>query len=271
MKRIFFFILISLSFSISTYCQYTDKANLVNDKVSLVDNISKSTVFITTSKSLGTGTIFLITSSDTTDLGKAYVITAKHVVSKEMDSLGNIISYFDTVDVWFNLKNGTKESRKYTPELIHISQDYVVLSPIEQKRKFNEYEYLAYSFQDIIRNKDIKVGQDIIVAGFPGGEGTHGKKLTPVCQSGMVAMIDTLNNMAIIDVHINLGNSGCPAYAISESGRVYLLGLVYQYQPSSDRVLRIENKKFIDVPANAGLGRVLLMEKLIKGLNTLRH
>jgi S1-C subfamily serine protease len=241
-----------------------------------IDSLSKSAVYleVPASNKAGTGSLFTIPFSDSSESGTPYIATAKHITEKR---LGNTIQTFDTVVVTLPLPNGSTEKRHYI--VIHREKnlDIAILAPIETLRRFREYDVFSYSSKHIAQKTEIKRGQIVYLIGYPLNLGTK-ININPILQQGIVAQVDSGNNLVLVDIPINPGNSGCPVYILLEDGWLKLLGLAFQYQPSSDSVLRpkddykerIQNGMtlyedlFDLVPINSSLGRVQLVSDAIE-------
>jgi hypothetical protein len=268
-RRTLLFILASvLLLSAETICQQATTL----DYVKLIDAVnfySKSSVFVQTPQGGGTGTLFSVPFSDTAQAGLTYLATAKHVLDKR-DSTGKIIGRYDTVSVLLNLKRGLKESRKYRWQLLSNDLDIAVLYSIESRRSFSVYDVVAPELAMIATFAELKKGQFAFLSGYPYAVGTQGPTLDPVIQSGMVALVDTLHSLVLVDIPVNHGNSGCPVFVVTNSTEVKLLGLVFEYQPSSQDYVfsRAENAM---VPANTSLGRVVTINSLLSELRKLPH
>jgi hypothetical protein len=241
------------------------------DYVKLIDAVnlfSKSSAFVVTPQGGGTGTLFTVLFSDTSQSGITYVATAKHVLNK-MDSTGKVIGRYDTVNVVLNLSRGGKESRKYRWLLLSRDLDIAILHAIEYRRPFSEYDVVAPDLNMIATYDQLRKGQLAFLSGYPYGEGTHSSELDPVIQSGMISFVDTTRSLVLIDIPVNHGNSGCPVYVVTDSAQVRLLGLVFEYEPSKQHfVFSVAENKL--VPANTSLGRVVTIRSLLAELYKLR-
>jgi len=267
-RQVAFIVTAMLIFSVKTVCQQATTLDYVK-LINAVNLFSKSSVFILTPQGGGTGTLFTVPFSDTSKSGFTYLATAKHVLNKT-DSTGKIIGRYDTVSVDLNLTRGSKESRKYEWMLLSKDLDIAILHPIEFHRPFADYDVVAPDLSMVATFAQLRKGQLAFLSGYPYGVGTQGSKLDPVIQSGMVAFVDTLHSLVLLDIPVNHGNSGCPVFVVTDSAQVKLLGLVFEYQPSTqDYVFSVAAKKM--VPANTSLGRVLMISSLVGDLYKLRH
>jgi len=232
--------------------------------VSVMNSTSKSAVFIETPEKYGTGTFFGIPFSDTSSVSAVLIATAKHVLSRT-DSLGKEIGLYKTATATLMTTKGKKEVRKY--ELIYEAAklDIAVLGPAETFRSFVEYDSYVPPLKDIASFLEIEKGLTTFIAGFPFKIGLTATTMNPVIQSGIIAYVDTLGSLVLIDIAVNLGNSGCPVYVATKEGVPKLLGLVFQYEPSrEDVVFRATIAR--PVPANTSLGRVVLLKTIISDL-----
>lgn len=235
----------------------------------LMNDFSKSAVFIQTPQRYGTGTLFVVPFADTGTAGRPYVVTAKHVLDRT-DSLNRIIGSFDTVSIFLNRLGGNKEARLYRTLYASNTLDIAVLDPIQYLRPFSQYDTFVPNLTDIASYSDIRKSELAFIAGFPFGIGTQHGRLDPVIQSGIVSHIDSALSRVLIDIPVNPGNSGCPVYILTLEGVPKLLGLVFQYEPSTeDVVIRLATRS--PAPANASLGRVVLLTRIITELRALPH
>ena len=266
-----------ISFMIMTVASVVNaQVTVYYDKlVAAIDTISKSCVPIEVLKthSFGTGTLFGIPSSETAVSGIVVVATAKHVMNGS-----------DTARVIFQLKSGGKEGRLYKVFAEHSKLDIVFLRPVETTRSFSEYDVTTYGPAGTARYSRMKRGQTIVIAGYPLRLGSEMQYLNPVVQMGTIAQVDSANDIVLIDVPVNPGNSGCPAYVLLEDGHLALMGLVFQYQEKTDYVLRprpdFETKYksgarkiddlYLVVPETSSLGRVELFSGFMDEIYELR-
>ncbi len=137
MKRKIFFILF-IAFEILTSKNTFSQENVIldyNKVINIINLFAKSSLYITTPKGSGSGTLFTVPFSDTAKSGSVFLVTASHVLDIT-DSTGKVVGKFDTVSVHFNLIKGGKESRKYALVKSYDELDIAVLQPIEFIRSF---------------------------------------------------------------------------------------------------------------------------------------
>jgi len=253
--------------------QYTYERAILDE----LDSLSKSAVYleVPANHKAGTGALFVIPFSDSSRTGTPYIATAKHITEKLS---GDTLQTFDTVLVTLPLPNGSKEVRMYKVSHREKDLDIVILTPIEKQRSFREYDVVAWSSKDIAKRGDVRRGQSALLVGYPLNLGAKTVGLNPVLRQGIIAQVDFTKDMVLVDIPINPGNSGCPVYSVSNEGWIKLIGLAFQYQPSSDSVLRPKQdykqrvlngmKGYEDlfdlVPLNSSLGRVQLLSDAIE-------
>ena len=241
-----------------------------------IDSLSKSVVYVENPQGIGTGTLIGVPLSDTSQVGKVYVLTAKHMLWK-LDSLGERIGTYEVVSVYFNLKQGGTEVRKYVAQDTS-AYDYAILKPIGKLRPFAEYDKWTPSIRRVVSFSNIHKGQYVIMFGFPFGIGFSKNHIDPITQLGIVASCDTANRLLLIDATVNKGNSGGPVYVLEtrDSYPWSLAGIVFEYEPARTYVLKEAGKdrtgkvKYQPIPANASLGRVVLINDILKSLDKLR-
>jgi len=232
--------------------------------VGAMDSLSRSALFIKTPQHYGTCTVFTVPFSDSSELGAVYVATTRHVLNMT-DSTQRVIGRWDTATVYARLKSGGLEKRKYTIVLEDKKLDIAILRHVEKFRSFSEYDIFCVSTKQFATYSEIRRGQQVFLAGYPFGRGFTSTNLNPVVQAGIVAQVDTLMARVLIDIPINLGNSGCPVYVLTNSGETKLLGLVFGYEPSlEDVVIRTSTGQV--VPENTSLGRVTLLRAVAVAL-----
>ena len=187
------------------------------------------------------------------------------------DKSGKNIGQYDTVTVFFQKKDGSSEDRKYRLIFEDDTLDIAILGPIERKRSLDEYEVTALSIKKIASFREIVKGQTAFIAGYPFGIGEYGCSIgNPILQSGIVAFVDTVTRLLLIDVPVNYGNSGSPVYIVTTEGVAKLAGLVFAYQPNlEDWVIKSHTLKWQS--ANASLGRVVPLAPIIDKLRKLPH
>lgn len=259
-------LLFVLSFTKMIYCQQ-DVTIDYGRYINALNYLSKSAVYISTPQGGGSGTLFFVPFTDTLKGGAVYVATALHVLNKT-DSKGKIIGRYDSVNVFMNLINGGKESRKYSPINIFADLDIAILQPIEHFRPFREYDVTTPSLDMIASFSELRNGQSTFLAGYPYGVGTDGKTLNPVTQSGIIAYVDTTHTIVLIDIPVNHGNSGCPVYVVTDKTETKLLGMVFEYEPSKQDYVFSKALNQM-VPVNTSLGRVVLIRSIVSELNKL--
>lgn len=133
-----YLIVIAISILWITICAYSQSLDYAKTN-QIMNEFSKSAVFIQTPQGSGTGTLFAVPFTDTSTAAAPYVATAKHVLERN-DSLSKSIGSFDTVSVFLNVRLGNKESRKYSVLYKSDLLDIAVLRPIEFKRPFDDYD-----------------------------------------------------------------------------------------------------------------------------------
>ncbi|MDP2207244.1 MAG: serine protease [Bacteroidota bacterium] len=233
------------------------------ESINTVIDFSKSAVLIQTPLKEGTGIFINIPFNDIPEKGNVIVITAKHVLGSKFDTLDNPLEYFDTVVVSMKTQKGQIDARKYVLADLVQNYDLAFLAPIDKKRSYDEYETFTHNIDSgIAVLSEIKRAQTVFVAGYPFGVGSE--SITPVIQSGIISYIDTTNLFALIDIPINYGNSGGPAYVILNSGEKKLLGLILGFRKNSaDKVLNIIGDRLKLKDANSSLGVVLLLKPFL--------
>ena len=169
-----------------------------------------------------------------------------------------------------NRIGSSKEARLYSVIYSPENLDIAILGPAEHKRSFSEYDVSVAYIEDIATFAEISIGQSVYVAGYPFKIGADGNILNPVVQNGIIAFTDTTNALVLVDISINLGNSGCPAITITKDGKAKLMGLVFAYEPSKEDIV-FRTTSQTPVPLNTGLGRIVLLHPIIDELRRLPH
>lgn len=255
MTKLFWAVLSIVFLSQFSYCQEGIWLDY-NKFVLSVNQFSKSAVYIeapSTGKA-GTGTLFVVPHSDLSTLGDVFVASARHLVQ---DSVGAIMRP-DTVMVTMQVKNGKQERRRYALILVGARDiDVAIFTPLETFRPFKDYEAFAPTTDEIASFAEIMTGQTVFIAGYPLGLGVKGT-LNPIVQSGIISQVDTAKNLVLIDIPVNFGNSGCPAYVVNNDGVAKLLGLVFLFEPNTE-FWGYRPSTGQPSPANSSLGRVVLL------------
>ena len=120
----------------------------------------------------------------------------------------------------------------------------------------------------------------VFIAGFPKRIGADQYQLNPVVQTGVIAMIDSIEKYVLIDIEVNKGNSGSPAFVVNNGGKVELIGVVVSFRKRGSYEFEIielkggvnpdgipfnfEGKDMLAVPfpANSGLGGIFPLIEL---------
>lgn len=286
-------VIVSISLQIRTSsAQILEYSKLIE----AINQRAKSSVFVERAPHSGSGTVFKVPFSDTTTAGIVLVLTAKHIL-EDRDSDGKVVMTNGRCLVYFNRRDHRPESRRYGLTQTWDSLDIAILQPIDKYRPFDEYDTYVPTISNIASHQDVKPGEVAFLAGFPLEIGANlSSHLNPVIQTGSIAYVDTIRNVVFVDIAVNQGNSGCPVYIVNQAGVVKLLGLVFQYNPANDQVLRLEKSglgiadaadvlrdttilKTMDTyflkpsspgfklaPANSGLGKVVMLAPVIEDI-----
>jgi hypothetical protein len=236
--------------------------------VNSVNFFADGAVYIETPTGGGTGTFIDIPFPDNKEVGAMFVATARHLVIKNIDTVKNIVYFYDTVNVAMQVRGGTVDTRKYKLLKVYPNLDVAILIPLEKFRSFNEYKQAHANPEDIATNSDLMIGQTVIMAGFPFKLGYSKSGLMPVVQNGIIAQVDTATSQVIIDIPVNYGNSGGPVYTWNLNGEVKLVGLVFAYEPNPQDYVYSKTHK-ANIESNSSLGKVVLLSTIIKDLKDL--
>ncbi len=258
----FFSIILLFIIVITNNCFGQQDYNVYVDNMNL---ISKSAVFVMTPKGTGTG-VFMLTPLDTNIAGGVpTILTAKHVVAKDYDSVGMPKHYFDSVLVFIKRKDGNIESQICKVIIKDSLLDVAALFPFNMtKEDEQKYDIFNIGNNHIANLSEIQSGRTTFLAGYPFGIGSQ--ELHPVLQSGIVSYSDLKNHITLVDIPVNYGNSGCPVFIVNSLMQIKLLGIVFAYQTNQmDYVINISNRSLS--PSNSALGKVVLIKPFISKIS----
>jgi len=220
----------------------------------LIESNIQSTVIINTGVTEGSAILVRDTS-------RIFLVTAKHCLYKSLDNDSIFIS--NTAEITFYSKNFKDDKQNYI--LLDLSQlrknnllrsdkhlDICVVNIAKVDSgggiKYNDgvhrmgqsvkYDQYYLSDESIVRKKDIFLGENIFLVGFPGSLGL--KQIPqfdyemPLLKRGAIASTSNKYNTIIIDCPVYHGNSGGPVFLERinfESYKIRLIGIVVEFIP----------------------------------------
>lgn len=208
------------------------------------------------------GSCLLVSKSD-----HFFLLTAKHIIEKTRDS---------ELFIKIPSKEGCFSHRSTKDIISQTGVDWVVsdkndiaLLPISVN--INNDDILFINIDDpqyLVQYKDLRVGEDLFVIGYPSSVTSQIKFDSHIVRNGIVAAILNSNRF-LIDSFIFPGNSGGPvflkgkqSFKIGESAKdtffttepVRFIGIVVSYVPYEDIAISIQtNKPRVSFQENSGL------------------
>lgn len=216
----------------------------------------------------GTGTVVVRSAAGAPDTGDVIVVTARHL-TESVDLYSGKRTEIDTLMVTFPLKSGGVVREWCSVRFRHPILDLAILQRVSPSVGPDSLTVTRYPTYAISSSRDVRPGQVALIVGFPFGIGTDRTVPAPIVQSGLVAYVDTLSALVLVDVTVNPGSSGSPVIAVSEgagghSFSYQLMGVAVAYTPGRDWTLRVLPDGLPHwVPVNTGLARVVMLSELV--------
>ena len=233
---------------------------------SFIETASRSAVFVKANSTgkAGTGFIMFVSadmdSSTKVTTGAAVLVTNRHLLERR-DISGNLVAMSPTARVFLPLAKGGVDSATCFLMEAWKDRDLAILRPVPPLGNIDKYSVRPVYPELLAKYSEVHRGQTVFIAGFPLGLGVSGSRLGAVTQGGIVAFVDTSKDLLLLDIPINPGSSGSPAFVVTDSLHWRILGVAYAYEPSRDFALRLQTNQDSAMTQDAALDTVVVLGK----------